>query len=299
MKTDKLKQLIQLLNQHGYHKLYTINKDDSYRFNGIISDQKGKKYFVKAVVGKNNYNYKSLYMETKITQYLSEKTKESFILYKGYRLHIPYVANVIDQDEILCLITNYVDGKKLLDEKSDIQAEIILATLELLKSLNKKINISTIKPFLKNYTRKALLFFLPLRFLKAFIISPFAFRGLTIAFWKTLPLFLPFRQKYGLIHPDINISNITYHKKNIYLTDWEEAGWGIWDYNKITPLCVHWQNKTLKNILFSNLKSNGQKNIVIPLLAYRVLMLFNQNIERRNKKRERDLMVLKFLTHVK
>lgn len=297
MKNNHLKKLSDLMQQHGYRQIYPFKKDEYERFNGIIYDLQGKKYFVKAVIGKDSYKYKSLYRESQVTSYLSTLTKKTHINHDGYSLYVPSVAKIIDQNEFFCLITNYIGGKKLSNESSDAQANILLTTLELVAKLSKVSHISTIRPYLKNYTREGLLFSLPIRFIKATILSPFAFPGLINALWKSLSLLSLNIYEYGLIHPDINVSNIIIHKNSIYLTDWEEAGWGMSVYNTITPLCVHWQDQTLRGKLFGRLRDNGQKKITIPLLAYRTLILFNQNMQRENKKRKRNIMILKFLEH--
>lgn len=295
MKNDHLKQLNHLMQQHGYQQAFPFKKDESERFNGIILNRWGRKYFVKAVIGKDSYKYKSLYCESQVTSYVSNLTRKTHINHNGYKLYVPSVAKIIDQDGFFCLITNYIEGKKLSNESSNTKGDILLTTLGLVAKLSKKARVSTIQPYLKNYTRGALLFSLPMRFIKAAVLSPFAFPGLINASWKALSLLSPDTYEYGLVHSDINISNIIIQKNAIYLTDWEEAGWGIVAYNTITPLCVHWQDQTLRDILLVRLRDNGQKKITIPLLAYRTLMLFNQHIERENKKRKRDIMILKFL----
>lgn len=295
MKNGYLKQLNHILGEHGYLQNFSIKKDEFRRFNGIIYDRGGKKYFVKAAIGKESYKYKSLYCESHVTKYLSSLTKKIHVSHNGLRLYVPDVAKIIDQDEVFCLITRYVEGRKLASENSRFQADILLATLELVAKLSKVSHISTIRPYLKNYTRKALLFSLPIRFIKAAILSPFVFGGLVRASWRALSLLSPDIYEYGLVHPDINVSNIIFGKNAIYLTDWEETGWGINAYNTISPLSIHWKDQTLKDVLLTRLQESGQKKITIPLLAYRTLMLFNQHIERENKKRKRDFALLKFL----
>lgn len=296
MTEDHLKKISHLIRQYGYRQFSPLKRDKHARFNGIISDGQGKKYFVKAVVGKNSYAYKSLYRESQVTQYLSKLTKKIHLSHHSYRLYVPTITEIISQDEMFCLITKYIEGEKLLHKQTALQAEILLTTLNLVAKLSEKIDISTIKPYLKNYTRKAVLLSLPIRFIKAIILTPSAFQGLIKVCCKSLLLFSPNVKGYGLVHADINMSNIILHKNAIYLTDWEEAGWGINTYNTITPLCVHWQDQTLRDKLFHRLKNSGQKKIAIPLLAYRTLMLFNQNIQKGDKKRKRDFMILKFLS---
>lgn len=287
------------MQQHGYRQTSPFKNDKFERFNGIIFDQQGKKYFVKAVIGKNRYAYKSLFWESQVTRYLSIITKKPYISYNGYRLYIPSVAKTIAQDEIFCLITNYIEGKKLSSASFDTQADVLLATLELVDRLGDVRHMSTIRPYLKKYTRGALFFSLPIRFIKATVLSPFAFFGLIRAFWITLPLLFTNIHKYGLVHPDISVTNIIFHKNTIYLTDWEEAGWGIRAYNTSALLCIYWQNKTFRNMLLRRLNDNGQKQIAVPLLAYRILMLFNQHIEKGYKNRKRDIMILKSLEKTK
>lgn len=292
MKNNHLNLLSQLLQRYGYRQASPIKTDEFARFNGIIKDPRGKKYFMKAAFGKDSYEYKSLNRESLVTKYLSTRTKKIHISHNGYRLYIPTTAKILEMDEIFCLITRFIDGKRLADEKSNIQAEILSTTLDLVAKLRGETHISKIKPYLKNYTRSALLFSLPLRFVKAVMLSPWAITSLTRVSFKTL-YFIPRNiYEYGLVHPDINVSNILFKKNAIYLTDWEEAGWGITAYNAVTPMCVHWQDQTLRNMLLKRLENN---EITIPLLAYRTLMLFNQHAQGSSKKRKRDFTLLKFL----
>lgn len=299
MKNNKIETLRQILEKQGYRAILPIQRDEFTRINGIISDRYGKKYFMKVVIGKDSYEYGSLYNESKVTSYLSRLTKKINMTHKGFRLYTPSVSKVIRQGEFLCFITRFIDGKKLLNEDARTQTRILTTTLHLVDSLSEETHLPAIRPYLKNYTRKAILNSLPLRFLKAIILSPFEFPGLIKASFKTLRLLSPSTYQYGLIHADINISNIIFQGKSVYLTDWEEAGWGINAYNTITPLCVHWQNPILRKRLFDILENNGQRKIIIPLLAYRTLMLFNQRMKRDNKKRKRDIKILKFLENTK
>lgn len=298
MKNDKRTQLNNLMKQHGYWQASPFNRDESARFNGTVSDREGKMYFIKAAYGKGSYKYKSLYRESQVTRYFSNLTKETHLSHKGYELRVPTVIKIIEQDGIFCLITDYIEGKKLSDESSQTQANILLITLGLVSKLSEVQNISTMKAYLKNYTRTAILFSLPMRFTKATFFFPFVFPGLIGAFWKGASLLFHNINEDGFVHPDINVTNIIFYKNAIYLTDWEEAGWGISAYNTIGSLSVHWQDQVLREMLLNRLEYNGQKKITIPLLAYRALVLFNQHAERKNKKRKRDIMVLKFLEKI-
>ncbi|EKD95501.1 MAG: hypothetical protein ACD_24C00468G0001, partial [uncultured bacterium] len=78
----------------------------------------------------------------------------------------------------------------------------------------------------------------------------------------------------------------------IYLTDWEEAGWGITAYSATAPLCVHWQDSIVRNRLLQRLYGKGLKKLIVPLLVYKTLTLLNQRVGRKNAKRIRDLELL-------
>ncbi len=291
---NHIKQLKFVLEQHEYIN-FLIKKDEYGRFNGIIFDRNEKKYFIKAVIGKNSYKYKSLYAEAKVTQYLSVRTKKLKINYKGFRFRIPSVEEIIVQGEILCLITKYFDGKKLLTARYSTQVNVLLTTLELVDKLSKDPKLVAIRPYLKCYTRELLLISLPFRFIKAVISSPFVFPKLLRAFLRALLGISLGSYEYGLVHSDINLSNIIFHKNFIYLTDWEEAGWGISSYNTISPLCIHWFDPRLRLALLGRLQDKRERSSTFSVMLYRTLVLFNQHMGEKDKKRTRDTMLLRCL----
>lgn len=292
-------KLIDVIRKLGYRVSPSLEEDEFGRYHGVVFNTKGKKFFVKAVIGGGSYRYRSLYSEIKVNQYLSRLTKENKIEYRGYRLQIPRVEKVIKEGEILCLISDYVPGNRLLDEPSRDRVEMLLTTLELVSRLSKKTRGYKIDAYLKNYTKINLIFHLPFKLLKAVFLSSFAFPRLIVATRKVLGVLAFGSREYGLVHGDINVSNILINKNTVYLTDWEESGWGITAYNSIAPLCVHWEDKIVRNGLIGRLSDMGLRSQIIPLLAYRALVLFNQNIDRKDKKRIRDLKILKFIESAK
>lgn len=297
-KNNYQEKLNQLLQQLGFRPTPAINGDGFNRFNGIITDKFNKKYFIKVAFGKNSYQYKSLFWESQITKNLSKITRKIHITYDGYRLYIPKVLKTIKQDDFCLLITNYIKGKRLKDQSENKQADIVLGLLQLLEKLDNVSEISQIRPYLKDYTRLALCFSLPMRLLKGIFLYPSVSFGLIRAFCKALSLLLPRSYEYGIVHPDINVTNIIFRKNAIFLTDWEEAGWGIKAINMITPLFIHFQNKKLKDLLLEKLE-NDDRNKSTPLFFYRILMLFNQQVSKNNYRQKRDLMLLKSLETIK
>lgn len=276
-------QLTPLLSRHGFTIVRPINQDHFDRFHAVVSDNQGRKYFVKAVIGKKSYSYKSLLAEAYITDYLSKITQSTEICYKNYRLQIPQVKMIIVQDQLVCLVTSFIEGKRLLDQSPVIQASTLLIALHLLALLSKCSEKQAITKFLKNYSPLAFSLRIPLQLAKAITISPHSTLSLVKIALKTLPLF--HERKFGLVHADINASNIWLRDNLLYLTDWEEAGWGITDYNTVGPLSVHWNIPAIRNKLFSM--------SLVPILAYRILVLFSQRLDPSDNRRKRDLLLLK------
>lgn len=277
------RKLTSILSQHGLKIVRPITKDHFDRIHTVASDAGGDKYFVKAVIGKNSYSYKSLLAEAHLTSYLSKITQAIKIDYKNYRLLIPRVKAIIVQDQLVCLVTSLIKGKRLLDQPQIIQGDILSTVLRLIPLLEKHTKKQVMRKFLKNYSPSAFSLRIPLQLAKAITISPPKALNLIQIALKALPLFL--KRESGLIHADINASNIWLNGKILYLTDWEEAGWGLIDYNTAGPLSVHWKVPAIKNKLFS--KS------LIPLLAFRILVLFSQRLDVSDNRRKRDLDLLR------
>ncbi len=261
-----------------------MTQDHFDRFHAIVADVKGDKYFIKAVVGKNSYSYKSLIAESYITSYLSKLTHQNNIEYKNYRLLIPQVKKIIIQNHLVCLVSRFIKGKRILDQSPSLQASFLKVTLELVLRLGNIADKRVISPYIKNYSPLSFALHSPFQLAKAVLVAPDQVVSLTRVFLKTLPLL--FRQgPVSLVHADINASNIWLQGKFLYLTDWEEAGWGLSDYNTVGPLSVHWNIPETKNKLYS--KS------LIPLLAFRILVLFSQRLEPSDSRRKRDHSLLR------
>jgi hypothetical protein len=295
--TDKIiNKLTHLLKKQGLQLYTIIKKDDFNRYNGIIIDKNKRKYFFKAVAKTNNYQYHSLYKECQISKYLSSISNNYDIKYKGYKLRIPQVINIIENPDFLCLISKHVIGINLQYKRSYEQARILIVVDNLINNLSDKINPERIKIYLKIYSKKAILLNLPIKIIIAIIYSPSAALNIIKIIPTVLYLINLEVDDYKLIHADVNSSNILINGHTIYLTDWEEAGWGISTNNIIHPLSVHWLDSKIKFSLIKYLNIQGHRRFISPLLGYHILTLLTQKIQKDNPKRIRDYQLLKDFT---
>lgn len=288
-----------LLDEHGYKDTNSIEQDNFGRFHGIVSDKRGRKFFVKAATGKSTYGYRSLFAEAHVSRLLSRLVQKVRVESNGFRLQVPPVKKIIAQNQTLCLVSRYTKGRKLLAQPSSLQAKMLPITINLVAKLSAKTHRQSLGPYLRDYSRFGLLLFSPIRLLKAVWSSPSVIIGLISAARQVLSLTHADSPKYGLIHADINASNILMKGKTIYLTDWEEAGWGMSSYNMIGPLCVHWETKEIRDSLIEYLRTSGQISELSPLLAYRALILFSQALPIQDERRIRDAQLLKFVKYNK
>ncbi|OGC92198.1 hypothetical protein A2899_02275 [Candidatus Amesbacteria bacterium RIFCSPLOWO2_01_FULL_49_25] len=276
--------LTSVLSQHGLTIVQPTIRDHFDRFHAVVSDAKSDKYFIKAVIGKYSYSYKSLIAESYITSYLSKLTHQNNIEYKKYRLLIPQVKEIIIQNQLVCLVSRFIEGKKLLDQPPTTQAQLLSVVLELVLRLGKFTHKETISPYIKNYSPLSFIIHSPFQLAKAISVTPNQMINLLQIFLKVFPL--PLSSKHtSLVHADINASNVWFQGKSLYLTDWEQAGWGTADYNTVGPLSVHWNVPEIRNKLFSR--------FLIPLLAFRILVLFSQRFESSDNRRKRDYSLLR------
>src|SRR3989339_609681 len=281
-------QVIKLLKIYGY-LLVRINRDQFNRLNGILKDRQGKRYFFKVVNDQDVYSFNSLFNEANVSRYLGKLSHQKIDSFKGYRLKIPLVKKIIKKDGIVCLISNLVEGNSLLTKPSQFQARILEIPLEQLLLLNRLFVRSPVDQYLIKFTKSDLLLSLPRKLIKAVLTSPsdaVSLIKIALNFLKSI-VFTGYHN--ALIHADLNASNIILKGKTIYLTDWEEVGWGISTYNIVGPLCVHWQTRVIRNKIFMYLQKTKQNTLAVPLLAHKVLILFNQKMDRSHPKRVRDL----------
>ncbi len=283
-----------LIKKNGFKILDEIEMDIFGRYHGVVINNNGDRFFVKAATGKESYKYKSLWSEINITRYLYTITKKETIIKNGYQLTIPKIERVLKNEEMLCLISEYIDSKRLLDQPSDLQAQMIVNTLGLVEKLDGHAELGKIAPQLKTYTRTSLLWSVPVKLAKALSLSPNLTGKLLITALKTLPI-INNSSNRSLVHADINASNIFFDDKKIYLIDWEEAGWGISEYNTIVPLSVHWKDKIIRETLLEKLRD--EQHLITALLAYRTLVLLNQKIDLSDSRRLRDLKLLGYITN--
>ena len=290
------KDLTSVLKLEGFRKIAVLKKDEFGRIHGIAYDSRNRKYFIKAATGKDTYTYKVLRSETYITYHLANLTKRQTISLEGYRLIVPKVARIINRNNMTIFISDFINGKRLLDEPSPVMANKLVLTLKLITLLSKEVSQTSIKNYLDNYSRFKLLIDLPLKLIRSVWNSPQNIFRLVMSAIKATSIIWLNTGKPGLVHADINASNILISGKNIYLTDWEQCGWGLSVYNAIGPLCVHWTDiyirKSIENYL-SKISSVTETN---SLLAYRILILFNQKLPITDSRKVRDLEILNSIT---
>lgn len=291
---NKLDQVIRILKNRSYTIAEIPYGDEFGRFRVIAKNKKGQKLFIKSVVGKQSYAYSSLLNEAHLCRFLSQRINTAPVLYKRFKLKIPEVEEVIEENNCVIFISHFIKGKSLSDLSSKEQAEKIIAVYSLVNSLD--IERDEIAAFrLKDFSKLNILLQTPLRCIRAFFLQPRYAIKLIFAALHVIPLAFAGRLRSGLVHSDINASNIILDKKDIYLVDWEEAGWGLILCNQVAPLCCHWIDNAMRRIIYTDLNRGNSDKITIPLIAFRTLILFNQKIKWGSKKHRRDVKLLNSL----
>lgn len=289
------KKYKKLLALHGYIVFEPLKKDSFNRFNAILKNSKGKKYFVKATYGINSYKYRSLFNEAKISEFLSFRLSGSKTNQNNYIFLVPKFKEIIQYEDFIFFISELVKGEKLSDTAKDLQIKILKKSINAVTKINTGSDKLSLQKYLINYNKMNLILISPFRFAKALLRPNAPVFKLIKVYFNFLPLFFIDKVKYSLIHPDINTTNIIVNKKTIYLTDWEESGWGISTYNATAPMLLfEYGIPSNDNIypIFGNLN----KKDVRPLLAYRILSLFNQKTDINDHRHMRDIkLVNKFL----
>lgn len=285
MKTEN--KLKNILTKNGFKPIRIVRRDGFERYNSVLRDYKGKKYFMKATIGKGSYRYRSLYNEAKISDFLSGFLTKKVTKNINYRLAVPKVKKIILEDDFLIFISHFISGKKVSLYNKQTQVNIVKESIDLVGMIDSEKEFKSINNLFKKYDRLHLIAMSPLRFIKAIFYSKVSLVKLSKVYFNFMKILFTNLVKYSLVHPDINTSNIIIQKRKIYITDWEEAGWGISAYNSTTPTLLYQkyrvQNKKVQRILRS-------------LLAYRILVFFNQKIHAGDKRSLRDVgFVDKFL----
>ncbi len=283
--------LEKVLKNNGYILTAKISEDSFGRYHCVVKNKNNNEFFIKAVKNAKNYKYKSLIAEAEVTKILGEITQGKKVTCGEYRIIIPKVEKIIDEEGFLILLTKNIKGKNALSLSSQDQAKILEKTYELVLKLNKHINFSAIDKYLKTYSKGKILREALPRLVRAIIKCRKKTVSLIRVAVSLKDLFKVSDSKY-LVHADINASNIIVDARTIYLTDWEECGIGIAEYNVITPLSVHWNDTHIRTKLLNTL--DNKKWLIKPLLAYRTLVLFNQNIKDGDPRRLRDNSLLEY-----
>ncbi|MBI4008647.1 phosphotransferase [Candidatus Roizmanbacteria bacterium] len=286
--------VIKVLQKRNYIIEDLPSSDEFGRFRMIVRNRKNKRLFVKSTIGKSTYGYKSLQKEALLYSHIRRKLQRDPVKYKGYKLSVPNVHSIIEENGVICLITDFIDGAYLINQSDKNQADILIYTYNMVTRLNldKK---STIKFTFKKYNIRDLIIQIPGRCVRAILLHPQNALRLILVAIKVLPLIKSRNLKKGFVHSDINASNIIMVGKDIYLMDWEDAGWGIKLYNGIAPLCTHWTNRVIRLRLLNFLKKLEDNEAIFSLIAFRTLMLFNQKITSKNVKYARDVALLNSL----
>jgi hypothetical protein len=280
-----------LLKKHGFRLIKTVRNDGFERFNSVLKDVKGNKFFMKATLGKKTYRYNSLYNEAVISDFLSKMLIKRHLINNGYRLQVPEVKKIIEDKNFLIFISDFSTGKKLsLYEKGE-QAKILKNCIELITKLDNPESFQAMDNRFKKYDRARLLMLSPLRLGKAALFTNVPLRKLVKVYYNFLAILFVRKVKNSLVHPDINTTNIIVYGKKIYLTDWEEAGWGVSKYNATTPLLLYENDSVLSGEIHSIFK-NLPRRMLKALLSYRILVLFNQKTNTEDKRYKRDLLLI-------
>lgn len=292
MKTTRKTMLLNALRPWGITDI-SFNNDEFNRINGAAFHKNGKKYFMKAAFGESTYGYASLLSESYVTKFLGSYTHSHRISHNTFQLKVPKVFAIIKKKQFICLITEYINGRMLKTHSIITKVQIINALAHCVSniSLNDD-NNPELFSHLKSYSKMNLLYGVIPRLIKAIYLNPSYFIALLKLSTKIVSQAAHFNSRKSLVHIDINISNVLTRNKAVYLTDWEEAGYGHQMFNWASPLATHWNDLTFRASLMTVMPSGNKKESIIPYLAIRALMLLNQSVEKKSKKRIRDIAIL-------
>lgn len=272
----------------------TVTYDTFSRANGIVKDSQGNKYFFKCANQKHPYAYRSLFNEAKVTEHLSDFLRKYPIIRSGYRLYVPPVRMVLKQDGYLFVLTKFISAASLSEANKKVQTQHLIQASELIKQLCHP-DLALLKPYLMSYTKPAMVVQLVPRAIKALLLRPEQWYSICKLFFRSLGLLFVTSPRCGIVHADLNITNILYVKKTIYVTDWEEAGWGNPNYSLTTPLCFSLGNQKFMQLLAGKLSLREMQSIKL-LSTYKILTLFNQQMKTDDSRFIRDKRIIKLYT---
>ena len=257
---------------------YSLVKNIKSKFsndlaNGIYKNKKNEYIFVKYWTGKfKNYNYNTLKNEAQIlsvtTNLLNKNSPKKF-----NNIRIPKLLQVIENENSLFLITEYIKGSNIWNLPRKNQFEIYIHISEYLDYLSTKINKNHKKLISARYGYHYIILYF-LLVIKAILIRPNAWRlllkGVPIVFFNIAKI-LTLDTK-TLVHRDLTMDNIMYAKNTYYLIDFQLSvlTYKLLDY--ITTLAFTWNKKGqmhihfIKDVLNPYLGKNNNTELLKPLI---------------------------------
>ena len=289
--SHQLTILTEALASRGYRVTGEVRVDDFNRYHVAVTNSNGEKFIVKALVGTRGYSYLSLLNEAYLAKHLAGVTQKQNVSADGYRLKIPRVADIIKEDKVLAVVAERINGSQLSTKSEAVQAKLLVTVDSLLTKLSTQVKCQDIADFTHDYSIPALRLTLALKLARAIQLAPQNAGDLVKTALTALGLISSRHKSSGLVHPDLNASNLFVNKKVMYLLDWEEAGWGENLYNQVCTVFPGWDNGDLRNN-FTRALDSRFGSMLLAMLAYRTLIDFCQT----NPRVARHLKVLKFVT---
>lgn len=241
--------------------------------NGIYRNRKNKYVFVKYWTGKfRNYNYNTLKNEAQIlfvaTKFLDKNSPEKF-----KNIRIPKLLQVIENENSLFLITEYIQGSNISKLSRKKQFKIYKHICEYLDYLSTKMNNNHKKLISARYGYHYIVLYI-LLFIKAVLMRPSAWRllskGIPIVFSNVAKILALDTQT--LVHRDLTMDNIMYEKNKYYIIDFQLSVMTNKLLEYITTLGFTWNKKRqmhihfIKDVLNPYLKKHNNSELLKPLI---------------------------------
>ncbi|MCI0533239.1 glycosyltransferase [bacterium] len=207
-----------------YTLISPVNKEivhDNFSI-GIYSSEK-EKVFIKTWSGKiKDFNYYSLQNQRMVNALLSEKLSGQERAGE-MEISTPAIKEVIETNQSVSLVFEYIDGKTLLEFPPEFQEKTIRAILSRLRACSKSLTKKEEGYFMR---LSGIFYFLsfPLIFMAFVVLYPKKLLVALHAIARSLPS-LPelLREPLIIAHRDISPDNILVRGEKIYLIDWEVA----------------------------------------------------------------------------
>ncbi len=233
---------------------------------GLYEDKSGNKFVAKIWEGKiKDANYYNLLRESKVLRVLNAVQKRV----KHGKVRVPELANYLNQDNQLIVITKFAGGKRVNEIKSiKTQLEIYQKSREFLLQLSNsctKAEMNTIgikngKDFLIQY---------PFILTKSLITYPNKWKellkgGLNV----TIGLRAFFTShKCVFVHGDLHLSNILVSESQITILDFEQSTFSFPELETVTSLASRLNPREIKEKLSESFTKSLEKNPRAGMLA--------------------------------